>query len=290
MVLNATLSVLFSELVLSLYPILIKTVQTNLFTQVFARFLVFPILAIFLGSTFDVQSIWKNPSEILTGILMGGLNLIHIFVSYVSFKSIPAGTALSLFYLYPIFNVIAGILLFSESFHPISLILLIMACIGTYLIATSKPDDKKEANYPVGVTAGILAALTETLIYVFIRSNKNAEASPLYAINHLYPFGLLVLLGYGVMNSHLFDLSSIHWAKLLGFNALLGFTGYIARFYGMSHLPTIVFSLLSFIGITFGFMWDTILLDHMPSVKTMVGGGLIALSVAILRFIQTVST
>lgn len=287
---NATLSVLFSELVLSLYPILIKTVQTNLFTQVFARFLVFPILAIFIGSSFDVQSIWKNPSEILTGMGMSGLNLIHIFASYISFKSIPAGTALSLFYLYPIFNVIAGVLLFNESFQPFSLIILIMACIGTYLIATSKTDDKKETNYPVGVTAGILAALTETLIFVFIRSNKHAGDSPFYAINHLYPFGLLLLLGYGLMNTQTFDLSGIHWAKLLGFNALLGFTGYIARFYGMSHLPTIVFSLLSFIGITFGFMWDTLLMKNMPSMQTMVGGGLIALSVAILRFIQNVST
>lgn len=281
---TGTLSVLFSELVLSLYPILIKTVQTNLFTQLFARFLVFPILAIVIGSTFDVQSIWKNPSEILTGILMSGLNLIHIFVSYVSFKSIPAGTALSLFYLYPIFNVIAGILLFNESFHPISIVLIVIACIGTYLIATSKEDDKKDTNYTIGVSAGILAALTETLIFIFVRSNKSAEVSPFYVVNHIYPFGLLLLLGYGAMNSHLFDLSSIHWAKLLGFNAVLGFTGYIARFYGMSHLPTIVFSLLSFIGITFGFMWDTLLMNHAPSIKTMVGGGLIAGSIAVLRY------
>jgi len=54
---SPTLSILYSELVLSLYPILIKAVQTNTFTQILARFLVFPVLAIVFGSTNDFRLI-----------------------------------------------------------------------------------------------------------------------------------------------------------------------------------------------------------------------------------------
>ena len=43
---NPTAAILYSELVLSLYPVLIKTVNTNIFTQILARFIAFPALAL----------------------------------------------------------------------------------------------------------------------------------------------------------------------------------------------------------------------------------------------------
>ncbi len=58
---NPTVAILYSELVLSLYPILIKSVNTNIFTQVLARFLVFPTLALTFGSTKDFSAIWSSP-------------------------------------------------------------------------------------------------------------------------------------------------------------------------------------------------------------------------------------
>ena len=50
---HPTLAVLYSELVLSLYPILIKTVNTNIYTQILARFMVFPALALTFGPLSD---------------------------------------------------------------------------------------------------------------------------------------------------------------------------------------------------------------------------------------------
>ena len=72
---NPTLAVLYSELVLSLYPILIKSVNTNIFTQVLARFLVFPALALTFGSTKDFTTIWANPYEAFVSVLHNLLNL-----------------------------------------------------------------------------------------------------------------------------------------------------------------------------------------------------------------------
>jgi drug/metabolite transporter (DMT)-like permease len=290
-------SILYSELVLSLYPILIKTVDTNLFTQVLARFIVFPALAIAFGSTRDFRSIWSSPYEIFTGILTSLLNMGHIAVSYLSFKALPAGTAISLFYMYPIFNVIMGSILFGESITPLFIGLVMIAFIGVYLIATShnkekekeKEDDSSSSTkYSFGVLMGLLAAFTETLIFVFIRSSKEAQQSPFYTVNHLYPFGFIVLGLYSFFNKSIVDVSSsTNWMKLIGFNAVLGFTGYLARFYAIPKIPTIVFSLLSFIGVLFGYIWGILFTDDKPSISSIIGGILIAGSIGVLRYFES---
>lgn len=281
---SPTLSVIYSELVLSLYPILIKVVNTNLYTQILARFLIFPLLAVIGGSWYN-HTLWGNTGEMMTGILMNLVNMVHVGVSYVAFKELPAGTAISLLYLYPIFNVIAGALLFGESISFLSILFIIVAFIGTYLIATSHQEEKKtDETYHSGVIMGILAAVTETLIFIYVRSH--AQTSPFYAVTHLYPFGFLALMVYGLFHTNIVDTSSIHWAQLIGFNALLGFTGYIARFYGMSNVPTIVFSLLSFIGVIGGYVWGMLFTDDKPTIKAIIGGGCIAGSIAAMRYFE----
>jgi drug/metabolite transporter (DMT)-like permease len=296
---SPTLSVVYSELVLSLYPILIKVVDTNLYTQVLARFLIFPLLAVIGGSLYH-HTLWGNVSDTLVNILMNIVNLGHIAVSYLAFKILPAGTAISLFYLYPIFNVIAGFLLFGESISFLSFALIIVAFIGVYLIANDKDSNKdsnkkentkeenkkEESTYSTGVLMGILAALTETLIFIFIRSNTKAQASPFYTVTHLYPFGLAALIIYSIFHTNLVDTSSIRWAQLIGFNALLGFTGYISRFYAISNIPTIVFSLLSFIGVIGGYLWGILFTNDKPTIQAMIGGAAIAGSIAILRYFE----
>ncbi len=299
---DPTLSILYSELVLSLYPILIKTVNTNIFTQILARFIAFPALALAFGSTHDFTAIWGNPYEAFVSILHNLLNLGHVATSYISFKNLPVGTAISLFYLYPIFNIIAGALLFGESLSFTTILIISIAFIGTYLIATSRKDtdniqeayvntvntieivetDKKKHN--MGVAMGILAAITETSIFIFVRSNTDAQASPYYTVNHLYPAGLAMLTAYGIFNKDVVDTNPTNWVKLLGFNALLGFTGYIARFYSIPKIPTIVFSLLSFFGVTFGYIWGILLTGDKPTLKAILGGSLIAFSTAIIRY------
>ena len=289
---NPTVAILYSELVLSLYPLLIKSVNTNIFTQILARFLVFPALALAFGSAHDFSAIWGNPYEAFVAILHNLLNLGHVATSYIAFKNLHIGTAIALFYLYPIFNIIAGSMLFGESLSFSSILIIGVAFIGTYLISishkeiTEPPEDKKKRN--MGVIMGILAAITETMIFIFIRSNKDAEASPYYTVNHLYPAGLAMLAAYGIFNKNIVDTSGLNWAKLLGFNALLGFTGYIARFYAIPRIPTIIFALLSFFGVAFGYLWGILFTGDKPTMKALIGGGLIAGSTAILRYFGAV--
>jgi drug/metabolite transporter (DMT)-like permease len=190
--------------------------------------------------------------------------------------------------LYPIFNIIAGATLFGESLSFTSVLLIIVAFVGVYLIASSRKDEsiteqnKEDHNY--GVIMGILAAITETMIFIFIRSNKDAQASPYYAVNHLYPAGLALLASVAIFKPGVVDTNKISWMKLLGFNALLGFTGYIARFYAIPKIPTIVFSLLSFFGVSFGYLWGILFMGDKPTSRALIGGGLIAAATGVLRY------
>ena len=281
-------SIVYSELVLSLYPLLIKGVSTNLFTQILARFGVFSVLALLFGSSYDFTSIWGNPYEASVSLLHNIMNMGHIFVSYLSFKNLPIGTSIALFYLYPIFNLLFGSLLFGESLSMLSILLIAAAFYGTYLIATSyhsKDEDTAEKKkYKFGVIMGLLSAFTETMIFLFVRSNTDAKQSPFYAVNHIYLIGLVGLLAYGVSHPTIVDHSSINWMKLIGFNALLGFTGCIARFYSISNIPTIVFSLMSFIGVAFGYAWTILFTKDKITMRALFGGGLIAGSIAALRY------
>ena len=123
---------------------------------------------------------------------------------------------------------------------------------------------------------------------IFIRSNKDAQTSPYYTVNHLYPSGLAILLSYAIFNTNVVDTNGMNWLKLLGFNALLGFSGYIARFYAIPKIPTLVFSLLSFFGVTFGYIWGILFTGDKPTARAIMGGGLIAAATATLRYFEFV--
>jgi drug/metabolite transporter (DMT)-like permease len=279
---SPSLSVLFSEGILSLYPILIKTVPTNLTTQWFARFLTFPLLAFLLEPS--------TPDFHLTTFFAGLLNIIHIGSSYLSFYWLPAGIALSLFYLYPLFNVLAGVIFFGDSISPISIILLLVAFTGVYFISKDYPKStsSKESNYGWGIVMGLIAALTETLIFVFVKWNKMESASsPFYAVKQLYPLGLLVLLVYLGLNPSKLDTNPKHLATLFGFNSLVGFIGYCVRFFAIPKLPTLVFSLLSFVGVIFGYLWGHLFTTDRPSSTSLLGSALIVIAVFFVRLVGT---
>jgi drug/metabolite transporter (DMT)-like permease len=293
--------ILVSEAILSLYPILIRTIPTTLATQWFARFLTFPVLAYAFSSTRGVRSLSSlllQPSTVAAGLL----NLVHIGVSYISFSLLPAGTALALFYTYPLFNVIAGSLFFDEPLSIMTIALLILAMIGVWLLAKDTPSTASSPTYPtqpppslrsmhrmspstIGIVTALLAALTETLLYVFVRQTSSSVSTPFRAILQLYPLGLLVLLGaIGLSPPATFDFTPSTLLTLIGFNALVGFTGYAMRFYTIPKVSTLVFSLLSFIGVLFGYLWGHWFTADKTTPLSWLGSGLIVLTAFIARY------
>ena len=153
-----------SEIALALYPILIKTVPTNLSTQVLSRLLVYSGLAYFLATEDDIFHTWGNLKGIFRSSLLGLLTLVHIGTSYYAFQQLPAGVSMSLFYSYPIWNVLGAALFFDESFSFFQLLLVLLGFVGVVLVAYGNKDPDPQKNKDPynwkGLLSGLLLFLT----------------------------------------------------------------------------------------------------------------------------------
>jgi drug/metabolite transporter (DMT)-like permease len=307
--LNPTYSAIYGELVLALYPILIKSIPTTLLTQTLARFGTFFALGLTLGPFKDFLAAWATPETAFRSLTHGILNLVHVASSYLSYKDLPAGPAVSLFYTYPIMILLGRVLFFNEKIAPIAYLFIAIALIGVYLVASSQEFSEKKfsennilpalgqvgqekksddngftKNTLRGISGALLSAFTETLIYFLVR--ENPHKTPFFAINNLYPSGLAALLGYSFMNPEQVDTKPKTWVPLLAFNGILGFTGYMLRFFSIPRLETIIFSMLSFIGVMAAYIWGLLFANEKPTMQGLLGGGLIATAISLMRYFK----
>jgi drug/metabolite transporter (DMT)-like permease len=157
--------VLLSEVVLSAYPILIKQVDTSVFFQTGLRMAIFSVLAgtagVLTGASVPIANLWTTE-----GIATGLLNLFHVGTSYTAFEQLPAGNAMALFYIYPVFNIIGAAAVLGESVPYASFPWIALAFFGTLLLAQPTPK-----NWTlIGVVCALIAAATETGIYLWFKN------------------------------------------------------------------------------------------------------------------------
>ena len=285
-----TVAVLLSEIILSLYPILIKNVNTDLLTQLFFRLGTYSSLTGVLAEPRDIAETWGSLGAALSSLAYGAMNLVHIGSSYIGFAELPAGTAMSLFYTYPLLNILAGILLLGETFEWILLPFFGLALIGVYLVSTdekakdegfgsgSGEEDKK--SWKRGLIAIAIAAITETLIFVLAKLTP-ATSNAFYPMLQLY-VGAFILLVAGFVRR-------VDWTAALPltlFNVFIGFVGYLIRFYAIPILPTAIFSILSFVGVISAYLWGNVFANEMPGGKALIGSLLITGSIGGVRLLS----
>jgi drug/metabolite transporter (DMT)-like permease len=278
------LSVMFSEIILSLYPILIKIVPTNFDTQLLSRFGVFTIasLLFYSGQKFNIIKLF----------LYGALTLFHVVVSYTAFSSLTAGTAMSLFYTYPIMNVIAGALFLNESISLNSIVFLSLGFIGTLIISQEIPTEEVKGETPIdipknlAVIAGLLAAFSETLMFLIVKETKSKN--PIDSMLQLYPGAFILFSAYLFLTNRAksIDTNKRVWKDLTLFNIFVGFIGYSIRFFSINSVSTITFSLLSFVGVLSAYLFGKTFVNETASSKTYLGAALIAASASGISFIK----
>ena len=299
-----------SEIALSLYPQLIKLIPANVETQVSIRLIVYSISAIiylFLSHLTSITTIRHltitiksliNTTALLKTVWLGIVNIVHIFVSYIAFATLTSGTSYTLFYMYPIFNVLARNLIWGESTNFTSFVNLVVALVGVYLITSSQinyldlitsPDTLAnklptslqyliskfqlcENTKIVGVICGILSALTETIIYLTVKSDI-ASISPFVQLLRTYLLGGIISLAMIIGNKipEIRILKSEYIVMIILFNLVIGFLGYVLRFYIIPRLSTLKFNSLIFIGVTFSYIWGYIFGKEVINFKAILG-------------------
>jgi drug/metabolite transporter (DMT)-like permease len=286
----AEASVLFSELIMSAYPILIKAVPTNLWTQMVSRFLVYSVAA------FSAVIISGNSKQFadISPFTMGGagiLNLAHIGVSYKAFSELSPGNAMAIFYTYPIWNIIGAWLILGETIPLASVPWVLMALIGMILVAHPEKGTILDLEKPVGTLCALLAALTETAIYFYFKLMKEKEGGfkglfELYGGAGLWMLPALVAgqLGAKPLGIQIpkIDFSWKVWAPMLMFNLFVGFTGYSLRVNAIPFVSTAVYSMLSFFGVVAAYVFGYMFNGDKPSVMGAVGALMITLANVVL--------
>ncbi len=273
-----SLIVIGSEITLALYPILIKVVPTTLLTQIVSRFLVYTVLgAVFAGSlgggVSKIADTLLSAEGFSRSAVISSLNLAHVFTSYTAFTELSAGSAMTLFYTYPIWILLASALFYGETFTAAHLGLVALAFAGTILVAQDTKEGFQEKGNWKGILAALGAALTEAGIYFAVKSSE--RANPFVAVLELYALGLVGLAAYVGIQKESIDTRLSSWTPLVLFNAIVGFIGYCLRFYAIPRIPTAVFSILSFVGVVASFSWGRIFVNEVPTLKTLIGAGLI---------------
>lgn len=284
--------VIFSEIFLALHPILLKTIDVPLLTQLVLRLGTYTALGGAFAETADWNQTWGSFDAVKVSMLSGIMNLIHIGSSYTSYKHLSAGSSLALFYTYPFMNILMGVLVLGETVSLWVLPLLFMAFVGVLLISYSENErevtnedkdgskDRKDTKF--GIAMALLAAFTESLIFLIAKTS--ARKNPFVNIIQLYPFGFILLAIYsGYTNFKDITADPTQIMQIIGFNVFIGFIGYSLRFYSIPRLTTVVFSILTFVGVAAGYGWGLIFANEKPSAIALAGAACITGSVGIME-------
>lgn len=297
--LGPSTAVLYSESVLSLYPILVKQLRSSLTSQVFQRCIAYSLLALLIGGVGSMTNLFSSGSNILLFLALGLVNLAHVWTSYRAFQRLPGGAALTLFYTYPILNILGAWLVFGEKISMSSLPYFAIIMLGVYFLITATgkakevPGEAKE-NFKDGeegkerefklmdVLAGLGAAMTETLIYLLLYSRRSEKGVNMFtSVQRVYGSSALLMLP--LLFSGKIDFIGGEM-KLMGlWNGLLGFTGYAARFAAIPLVSPVLYSALSLFGIVMGYLWGFLFGKETISGRGLVGSGLVGVGIWMLE-------
>jgi drug/metabolite transporter (DMT)-like permease len=153
--------------------------------------------------------------------------------------------------------------------------MILVALVGAILLA------KPETTHwnVIGIVCALLAALTETGIYLWFKNRTNTTSDePFTKMAQMYGssgllwiLGTVVMLAVGFIGMDVFRISGTGLGAIVTFNTILGFVGYALRFYLVPRVPTVVYSALSFFGIVSAYLLGILFLKEVPTMTQMAG-------------------
>ncbi len=266
----SVLSKLISESFLSLYPVFVKKIGLSIPIQLWTRLIAYVVISLFFVNYAFITSNIMNYNSIMLGIV----NLVHIYVSYMGFKYLESGVSFALFNTYPFI-----ILLLSRAPWNNAYILALigfLAFIYENYIHNDIPGEESEKednnkiyhnNFMFGVIMIIMTSITEAIIYFLIKRVKTENSW-----NHLF---ISYFLGAFVISIY-FIIKYVKDGKIEGFskeeetreitqneriimalviNGIIGALGYTLRFYSAYRLNPQIYAILSYFGIIMAYVY-----------------------------------
>ena len=281
------LSKLASESLLSLYPIFVKKIGISMPLQLWTRLITYVAMAsIFVDWKFVWSAIGSTDS-----IMLGIINMFHIFFSYEGFRNLDSGVSFAIFNTYPLmilllagvvwdntyFLVLAGLALFIYSNFSEATNLTEGLTQG---LPNGSPNGLTQGptpNFTYGLAMILLAALTEAFIYFLIRRVKTSNHWNHVFISYL--LGAVLMTAYVVYTEYMTpnhtasleaaDKTRVGIAVLA--NGFIGSFGYFLRFYSSYLLDAAVYAPLSYFGVVMSYVYGIFLNNETLSVSKVAG-------------------
>jgi drug/metabolite transporter (DMT)-like permease len=261
---------ILGEAIVSVYPFLIKATTIDIPAHTFIR----------LSSYFAISSVFAN-YKLLSNInplkLLGLalVNIAHILTSYYGFRLINPSLAQSIFYIYPFFNLFLNMIILNYKVSYTKFIMLIPVVYSIYSIY-SENGDKHEgftnmSNRTKGIILIILAAVTESLLYLFVKTT-NLGDNPWTSV--LTAYGLAAIL-YGIyyLYNKRNDLTKIYndnkkeLLYVVLANMFIASFGYGFRFLSIPKVEPVIFSMLSYTGIFMAIIYGLLFKLEIMSIR-----------------------
>ena len=276
--LNAYISKLISESLLSLYPVFVKKINLPIDIQLWTRLITYTMISLFFISYSFVS---KNILT-LECITLALINLAHIYTSYEGFSNLDSGVSFSIFNVYPLLILLFSGVLWTPA-YLITIVGLIIFVIGHYVDINSNEKSIINKEFYFGITMIILAAITEALMYFLIR---NVETDNSW--NHVflsYFLGSIVITWFLFSDSNKNNIKNLDWYTIgiaILINGLIGSIGYYLRFYSSYRLDPSTYAMLSFFGIIMAYFYGYVFNNEKITIYKVTGTILIILSNCII--------
>jgi len=180
---------------------------------------------------------------------------------------------------------------------------------GVYLVTNQQTHENTSRNtfisnsgLEIGIIAGVLSAITESIIYLGVKKEKGT--TPFQELTRFYILGGVISLAfviysyyntsndissstlgednYDKLSFHMNFDTSLSWESIVGivlFNAIIGFVGYVLRFYIIPRITTIKFNSMIFLGIIFSYIWGYLLSSEMVYMENILGSLIIMFTI-----------
>jgi drug/metabolite transporter (DMT)-like permease len=277
-------SVLISEAFLALFPQVIK--QNELATiQLQTAIRVLTISAV----AWIYVRMYEKRKTVDVSFKSGFVNTLHIVASYTAFQNMDSSDALTIFYSYPIWNILLARVLLKEEINLQRLPIVGLSLAGVLLVL--EPTLSKTPKQQIGIIAALIAALTESYLYTTFHDKQN-EQTPSERLLGQYLGTLPFVLAWVLISQKWFakNTSVVQQKTLITqifiFNLVIGFGMHLMRAYGARYARPESFAVLSTAGVFFGFLFQTLFEKKTPSTPKIIGGLLIVVGGVIASYLD----
>ena len=214
---------------------------------------------------------WKKMTMIS---VLGTLRTILFFIAY-TYATI--GNAVIIFYTFPIFSAILGIVLLREQVGRRQQMLLLMAFAGIVLAFSNKPFSLENNDF-----IGMLAALGSALIYaltVVLFKSESRHYSWKELVFYQNFSGAILLLPFFQFSKAL----PLDYTLGISYGLLIGVLVFSLFFFGLKKLPASIASALMYMEVVSAIVLSTIFMGEQLSWPMVIGGILILMSSLLLK-------